>query len=159
MIVNGWKLYAHPLFLFELESLLIKVETLQLKYPNSYKDKNSSKRLTAIFKLITKNIPQDPTSIIFRQGNTLGKDNKHWFRAKFFQQYRLFFRYHEYEKIIIYAWVNDENCKRKYNSKTDAYKVFETMFNSGNPPGNWDKLLSEVKETSVRLNEILSSKE
>ncbi|MBW2709593.1 MAG: type II toxin-antitoxin system YhaV family toxin [Deltaproteobacteria bacterium] len=25
---------------------------------------------------------------------TLGNNHKHWFCAKFFQQYRLFFRYH-----------------------------------------------------------------
>ena len=29
----------------------------------------------------------------YRQGGTLGDDRKHWFRAKFLQQYRLFFRY------------------------------------------------------------------
>ena len=39
-------------------------------------------------------IPQDPSRTEYRQGNTLGADHRHWFRAKFVQQYRLFFRYH-----------------------------------------------------------------
>ena len=53
-------------------------------------------------------IPQDFTLREYRQGSTLGDKHKHWFRAKFFQQYRLFFRYHAESKIIVYAWVNDE---------------------------------------------------
>lgn len=136
MIFNGWRIYAHPLFLTELDNLFTKVERLRLKFPTTYKDKNSSKRLAAIFKLITDGIPHDPTSTKYRQGNTLGQNNKHWFRAKFFQQYRLFFRYNLDEKIIIYTWVNNHNCKRAYNSKTDAYLVFENMLNSGNPPSD-----------------------
>jgi toxin YhaV len=50
----------------------------------------------------------------------------HWFRAKFFQQYRLFFRYHRESRIIIYAWVNDEESKRAYESASDAYRTFPT---------------------------------
>jgi 6-phosphofructokinase 1 len=45
-----------------------------------------------------------------RQGGTLGEEYKHWFRAKFLQQFRLFFRYQQSAgaKIIVLAWVNDE---------------------------------------------------
>ena len=45
----------------------------------------------------------NPTRADYRQGNTLGDEHRHWFRAKFFQQYRLFFRYHQQSKIIVYA--------------------------------------------------------
>ncbi|WP_287751309.1 type II toxin-antitoxin system YhaV family toxin, partial [Microcystis sp. M046S1] len=71
-----------------------------------------TKRLAAIAKLAFDTIPHDQTSSAYRLGTTLGDDYKHWFRAKFFQQYRLFFRYHEESKIILFAWVNDENSKR-----------------------------------------------
>ena len=74
----------------------------------------------------------------------MGDDYKHWFRAKFFQQYRLFFRYHEPSKTIVYAWVNDEHSKRAYGSKTDAYRVFEKMLQSGSPPDDWQALLEDV---------------
>jgi len=137
-VINGWTLFAHPLFLEQTESLTKQVEKLQQKDPVNYKKKNATKRLAAIEKLAFEVIPQDPTSPEYRQGSTLGGDNKHWFRAKFFQQYRLFFRFHLDSKIIVYVWVNDESTKRAYDSKTDAYRVFEKMLNNGHPPDSWD---------------------
>ncbi len=146
MVVNGWTLYTHPLFKEQYISLKTQVEALRNKDPKGYLKKNATKRLAAIQRLIFELIPHDPTSPEFRQGSTLDDDNKHWFRAKFFQQYRLFFRYHLGSKIIVYAWVNDENNKRVYGSKTDAYKVFEKMLNSGHPPEGWDELLKAAKD-------------
>jgi len=145
LIVNGWTLFVHPLFLEQTEALIKQVEKLQKKDPKNYKKKNATKRLAAIEKLALEVIPQDPTSSEFRQGNSLGVEHKHWFRAKFFQQYRLFFRFHLESKIIVYAWVNDASTKRAYDSKTDAYRVFEKMLKSGHPPDSWDELLKEVK--------------
>ena len=68
-------------------------------------------------------IPQDQTRPEYRQGATLGADNKHWLRANCFQPYRLFFRYHAPSQMIVFAWVNDENSKRAYGSSDDAYRV------------------------------------
>jgi len=110
--------------------------------------------LAAILKLTNEVIPQDPTLDIYRQGNTLGEHHKHWLRAKFFQQYRLFFRYHEPSKIIVYAWVNDENTKRAYDSKNDAYRAFTKMLKQGYPPGDWESLVSEAKIQSNQLTQI-----
>ena len=73
----------------------------------------------------------------------LGDEHKHWFRAKFFQQYRLFFRYHAASRVIVYAWVNDNYTKRAYDSSSDAYLVFRKMLVSGYPPDDWDQLLAE----------------
>ncbi|MBE0380526.1 hypothetical protein PPRY_b0879 [Pseudoalteromonas prydzensis ACAM 620] len=146
MVVNGWTLYTHPLFKEQYLSLKMQVEALRKKDSKSYLKKNATKRLAAIQRLIFELIPHDPTSAEFRQGNTLGDDNKHWFRAKFFQQYRLFFRYHLESKVIVYAWVNDDKNKRAYCSKTDAYKVFEKMLKAGHPPEGWDELLKTAKD-------------
>ncbi|WP_043960544.1 type II toxin-antitoxin system YhaV family toxin [Alteromonas mediterranea] len=151
MVVNGWTLYAHPLFKEQYLNLKLQVESLREKDPKDYVRKNATKRLAAIQRLTFELIPHDPTSAEFRQGSALGDDNKHWFRAKFFQQYRLFFRYHFESKIIVYAWVNDENNKRAYGSKTDAYKVFERMLKSGHPPETWDELLDAAKEELLSL--------
>lgn len=54
----------------------------------------------------------------------------------------------------MFAWVNDKKNKRAYGSKTDAYRVFEKMLNSGHPPDGWDQLLKESKGVLDRLNEI-----
>ncbi len=146
LIINDWRIYAHPLFVSQLEELTNKVESLRQKYPQDYKKKNATKRLAAINKLAFEIIPQDPTRKEYRQGNTLGTEYKHWFRAKFFQQYRLFFRYHQQQKIIVYAWVNDEKSKRAYDSKTDAYRIFKRMLETGNPPDDWKMLIKQAKK-------------
>ena len=199
LVIHGWTVFAHPLFLAQLEALAQQVESLKKKdlvschgsnaacslalkpdgvvasrrhspsYDSSsrlasgldggaikrhlspdttlagYAKKNASKRLAAITKLAFDVIPQDPTRPEYRQGNTLGEDHKHWFRAKFFQQYRLFFRYHAPSKVIVFAWVNDEDTKRAYESSDDAYRVFRKMLESGHPPDDWNQLLAEAR--------------
>lgn len=152
LTVNGWAIFAHPLFLAQIEALTQQVEALKQKYPSDYTQKNASKRLAAIIKLAFEVIPQDPTRPEYRQGNTLGSDHKHWFSAKFFQQYRLFFRYHLPSKMIVLAWVNDQGTKRAYESSDDAYRVFSKMLESGHPPGDWNQLLGEARAESDRLN-------
>ncbi len=144
LVVNGWTIFAHPIFLDTIATLTAQVEALQAKDPKGYVNKNATKRLAAINKLAFEVIPQDPTRAEYRQGTTLGEQHKHWFRAKFFQQYRLFFRYHQASKIIVYAWVNDEHTKRAYGSDVDAYRVFQRMLKSGKPPDDWLKLLTEA---------------
>jgi toxin YhaV len=143
---HGWTLLMHPLFELQLNALISKVEALKAKHPDNYKTKNDTKRLVAIEALVFDIIPQDPTRPDYRQGATLGAQHKHWFRAKFFQQYRLFFRYHQASKIIVYAWVNDETTLRAYDSKTDAYQVFARMLQSGSPPDDWEGLLAATNE-------------
>lgn len=153
LIIHGWYLLAHPLFIHQFENLVQEVETLRKKNPEHYKEKNATKRLAAITQLIFEKIPQDPTSSEYRQGVTLGHEYKHWFRAKFFQQYRLFFRYHHKSKIIIYAWVNDTKTKRAYDSPSDAYHVFKKMLKKGRPPNDWGSLLKEAENEIERFKE------
>ncbi|MEO6422172.1 MAG: type II toxin-antitoxin system YhaV family toxin [Candidatus Nitrotoga sp.] len=154
LVVNGWTIFAHPLFLDQIEALILQVEGLKQKDPSGFVKKNASKRLYAIAKLAFKVIPQDPARPDYRQGNTLGEDHKHWFRAKFFQQYRLFFRYHAPSKVIVFVWVNDEYTKRAYEGSNDAYRVFRKMLESGHPPDDWDQLLVEARAEGDRLQGI-----
>jgi toxin YhaV len=151
--VNGWTLLAHPLFLNQLESLTLEVENLKQKDPASYQRKNPSKRLAAILYLIFEKIPEDPSLPEYRQGSALGHEHRHWFRAKFFQKYRLFFRYHRESKIIVYVWVNDEQTKRAYEKDSDAYAVFKKMLSRGTPPDSWESLLSEAEKAIARFND------
>lgn len=151
LLIHGWAVFAHPLFLMQLEALAQQVEAFKQKDPVGYFKKNATKRLAAITKLAFNVIPQDPTRPEYRQGNTLGDDHKHWFRAKFFQQYRLFFRYHAPSKVIGLAWVNNEDTKRAYESSDDAYRVFRKMLESGHPPNDWNQLLAEVHAEEQRL--------
>jgi toxin YhaV len=151
LVVNGWSLFAHPLFLDQVDALTARVASAKVKDPKTYKQKNSTKRLAAITKLALDVIPEDPARPEYRLGGTLGEGHKHWFRAKFFQQYRLFFRFHAAQRIIIYAWVNDEDTKRAYGSGDDAYRVFRAMLDRGHPPDNWEALLKESQAAGKNL--------
>ena len=146
LVIHGWTVFAHPLFLAQLETLARQVETFKQKDPSGYTKKNASKRLAAITRLAFDVIPQDPARPEYRQGSTLGDGHKHWLRAKFFQQYRLFFRYHAQSRVIVYAWVNDEDSKRAYDSSADAYRVFGKMLESGHPPDDWKQLLAQAAQ-------------
>jgi toxin YhaV len=156
-VVNGWTLFAHPLFIVQIELLIRECEALKKKDPVAYINKNASKRLAAIAKLAFDVIPQDPTRVEYRQGKALGDEYKHWFRAKFFQQYRLFFRYHVASKIIVYAWVNDTDTKRAYESNDDAYRVFRKTLESEHPPDDWNQLLAEAKPSFSQLAKLVTN--
>lgn len=94
------------MFVHQYELLTEKVNKLKEKKPKSHTKKNTTKRLAAIQKLAFEIIAQDPTKPEYRQA------------------YR----------VIVYAWVNDESIKRAYESKSDAYKVFAKMPESGDSP-------------------------
>ena len=141
MVVNGWRLYAHPLFEAQIKELTRRVERLKSSQPDQYHSRPAAKLLATINHYILDAIPRDPNSSEFRQGNTLGAENRHWFRAKFHARYRLFYRFSSKQRVIIYAWVNDEDSLRKAASKTDPYNLFRAMLEAGNPPASLDDLL------------------
>lgn len=153
--IHGWTVFTHPLFLDRLEALIDEVEVLQQRDPVGYLKKSAAKRLKAIRRLAFDIIAQAPNNPDYRLVGTLGPEHKHWFRAKFFQQYRLFFRYHASSRIIVIVWVNDDDCKRAYESSDDAYKVFRRMLGTGHPPDDWDQLLQEATTATDRLKSTL----
>ncbi len=157
MQINGWSIFLHPLLIEEIKSLKEIVTDLHAKDPVNYQRKNATKRLGAILRLI-KDIPENPEDPKYRQGDTLGSSNKHWFRAKFFQQYRLFFRFDTQAKVIILVWVNDDAHKRSYGSNKDAYRTFKKMLKSGNPPNDWDELLSQSDSDITKFIKFTPSK-
>jgi toxin YhaV len=146
MVVNGWRLFAHPEFTQQLERLSTQVEALAAKTPATYRDQPATKLLTTIQRYILEIIPRDPNAPEFRQGNTLGEGNRQWFRAKFHERYRLFFRFSSREKVIIYAWMNDENSLRKSGARTDPYALFRNMLAAGKPPSSMVQLRGSSKE-------------
>ena len=144
-VANGWTLYEHPAFAGQRDALLGKVEALRARDPDGWRSSDDAKLLAAIARLTLEIIPADPGAPQFRQGGTLGKARKHWFRAKFGNgRYRLFYQFNSRAKLIIYAWVNDERTLRSYGSRDDAYAVFRAMLDKGNPPDNWNELLAAV---------------
>jgi len=45
--------------------------------------------------------------------------------------------------------MNDKNTLSTYGSKTDAYRVFQSMLDDGNPPDAWENLYRAATDESV----------
>lgn len=146
---NGWRLYQWREFGRIFAALVAEVEALEHADPRGYRSHPSAKRLAAIYRLVTDVIPANPASPDFRQGNTMGPFNRHWFSAGFFERYRLFFRFRSDARAIVYAWVNDDGTLRARGGRSDAYAVFERMLKAGRPPGDWDRLLQESQALAL----------
>ena len=153
--IDGWAIHAHPLLLEQIEALIATVNALKAKGKDSLQRKSAPKRLKAIRRLMFEIVPRNPDAPEYRQGKTLGEEHTAWRRAKFFQQYRLFFRFHSEARIIVFAWVNDEKTKRAYGSPSDAYRVFGRMLQSGHPSSDWDALLREAEAASGEFAALL----
>lgn len=155
---HGWRLYAHPLFLDQLGRLLAAVERAKLSDPAGWQGKADARLLAALRGLVLDRIPRDPLAAEFRQGNTLGRGRRHWFRAKFGgNRFRLFFRADSRARVVVYAWVNDRDTLRKAGAGTDPYAVFARMLGQGNPPDDWPALTAaaQTSEAAQRFGEAV----
>ncbi|MGH7624667.1 MAG: type II toxin-antitoxin system YhaV family toxin [Gemmatimonadaceae bacterium] len=138
---GGWTLLAHPLFLSQLERLTDRATREAASRQGT--EGPATKLLGHILDLVFEKIPQDPGGSTYRHGGALGGGHKQWFRAKTGNgRFRLFFRFHSTHKIIVYAWLNDDQSLRTRGARTDAYGVFARMLNAGNPPDDWEKLVA-----------------
>lgn len=142
---NGWILLADTIFFDQFDRLTNKVERLKQKNPSGYTSTNAAKKLAAVTRLVTDIIPRNPAGEQFQLGKTFPSEFRHWRRAKFFQQYRLSFRFDSKSKVIIFSWFNDDENLRAYESQSDAYRVFKKMLERGKPPTNWIELLESTR--------------
>ena len=139
---HGWALLFHACVSAQLQKLHAASERAKQQDPNGF-DANANVRLfNALSRLILEAVPSDPNREEYRQGNTMGPAFRHWRRAKIGRRFRLFFRFDSKSKIIIFAWVNDENTLRSSGSKSDPYAVFQRMLDKGHPPDDWAELVS-----------------
>jgi toxin YhaV len=160
VVVEGWTILAHPLLLDAMERLVSAVDDERASKPKGPPSGNA-KLLGHLLDLAFVKIPQNPGSPAYRHGSTL-PDRRYWFRGKTGGgRYRLFYRYDSRARIIIYAWVNDEDALRTYGGKADAYAVFAEMLDSGNPPDTWEDLpkAASAKNSMKRLKKLKSGAE
>jgi toxin YhaV len=140
----GWRLFAHPAFRQPFDALVAEAARLCAADPESYKQHPKVKLLKRIVDLIEVEIPRDPGAAEYSLGNTLGPQHRHWRRAKFLGRFRLFFRYSSKDRVIIYAWVNDEKTMRKAGGRNDPYAIFSSRLRRGEPPDDWNALIKEA---------------
>jgi len=144
---HGWTLLFHDCLIEQLQKLNAAADRARRNDPETYASNANVKLFEALSTLIFETVPSNPQLEEYRQGNTMGPAFRHWRRAKIGRRFRLFFRFDSKTQIIIFAWVNDENCLRSSSSKSDPYAVFKKMLLSGHPPDDWKALKTSSKNT------------
>lgn len=139
---HGWHLLFHECLIEQLQKLRAAAERAQRQDPRGFESNANVRLFAALSKLIFEVVPSDPHREEYRQGNRMGTAFRHWRRAKMGRRFRLFFRFDSKTRIIIFAWVNDENTLRSSGSKSDPYVVFQRMLERGHPPDDWTALVS-----------------
>jgi toxin YhaV len=142
---HGWTLLFHDCLIEQMQRLYVAVQRAQQNDPQAFESNANVKLFKALSQLLLDVVPDDPARDEYRQGNTLGPTYRHWRRAKIGRRFRLFFRYDSTAKVIVYAWINDEQTLRSSGSKSDPYVVFEKMLGRGNPPDDWSALVLASK--------------
>lgn len=137
-------LYAHPAFL-EPFAALIDAAALARARGGEWQRNANVKLLARVLKEID-GIVANPAAPVFRQGNTLGPDRRHWCRAKW-DRYRLFFRYRHAEgtTLVVLAWLNGGRTLRKDGARSDVYATFGKRLDADDPPDSWADLVSDAK--------------
>lgn len=148
---HGWTLLFHDGVIGQLQRLHTAARRAQENDPKGFETNANVKLFRALSQLMLDVVPGDPARDEYRQGNTLGPTHRHWRRAKIGRRFRLFFRYDSKAKVIVYAWVNDEQTLRSSGSKSDPYAVFEKMLGRGNPPDDWSALVQASKQNWSKL--------
>lgn len=142
---HGWNLLFHDCLIEQLQKLQAASQRAKAQDPQGFESNANFKLFNALSQLMLEAVPSDPNREEYRQGNTMGPAFRHWRRAKIGRRFRLFFRFDSKTKIIIFAWVNDENTLRSSGSKSDPYAVFQKMLQCGHPPDDWAALVSASK--------------
>ncbi|PPU15563.1 hypothetical protein XacyCFBP2565_06990 [Xanthomonas arboricola pv. corylina] len=146
--INGWALYSFDLFADRLSGLLEEAKRVRAADPDGYRSHPVVKLVVCVNKAIRQVVPSNPMHNDFLQGNTLGKDLRHWRRVKkqLPERYRLFFQFRSNApQTVIYAWLNDEFTLRKECAKSDCYTVFKAMVENGTVPNSYESLRSASK--------------
>jgi len=143
---HGWTLLFHECVIGQLQRLHAAAQRAEAKDPQGFERNANAKLLRALSQVMLDRVPGNPSAPEYRQGNTLGTAHRHWRRVKIGRRFRLFFRYDERARIIVYAWVNDAQTLRSAGSKTDPYAVFEKMLGRDHPPDDWTALVQASKQ-------------
>jgi toxin YhaV len=152
-ITQGWTLAFHPCLLDQVERLVVAAEDEVKRSGRSGANPPgpNQKLLAHVLDLMFEAIPRDPNAPEYRLGHTLGREHAHWRRGKTGGgRYRVFFRFHSDARVIVFAWINDEQSLRTYGSATDACSVFAKRLARGMPPNDWDTLVAQALTDAAR---------
>ncbi|MBS7560175.1 type II toxin-antitoxin system YhaV family toxin [Pseudomonas sp. RC4D1] len=150
---HGWTLLFHECVVQQLQKLHAAAQRAERSDPEGFASNANVKLFRALSQLIIEVVPGNPARDEYRQGNTLGPAYRHWRRAKIGRRFRLFFRYDSIARVIVFAWVNDEQTLRSSGSRSDPYAVFEKMLGKGHPPDDWAALIAASQTDWINTEE------
>ena len=119
---------------------MLRAEVKALKAelgPKAFAAHRQVKLFAALVRIVHETVPRNPDAVGFRQGLTLGEKFTSWRRVKGHglpARWRLFFKFSDKSKVIVFVWLNDETTLRQAGAATDVYAVFRKMLQGGNPP-------------------------
>ena len=114
---HGWTLLFHDNLIEQMMKLCAAVLRAQEDDPHGFGSNANDKFFRALVQLIQNVVPSNPARDEYRQSNTMRPVYRHWRRAKLGRRYRLFFRYDSKAKVLVYAWINDEQTLRSSGSQ------------------------------------------
>ncbi len=147
MKLHDWEVRFFRKFLQLYLKLKADVETLRENDPEHYINRSKT-RLLKKLQTVIRIVAEDPMHPDYLLGKTLGEKHKQWRRVKgkgLPDRYRLFFRFLEQHKQIVFAWLNDESTMRKAGSSSDVYRVFKGMLDREEVPTDFNALVAESK--------------
>ncbi|WP_418648283.1 type II toxin-antitoxin system YhaV family toxin [Thauera butanivorans] len=148
---HGWTLLFHDCVIEQLQKLHVAAQRAQQTDPVGFESNANVKLFRALSQWMLEGVPSDPSRDEYRQGNTLGPAHRHWRRAKIGRRFRLLFRYDSKVRVIVYAWVNDEQTLRSSGSRSDRHALFEKMPGRGHPPDDWNALMAASQQDWSKL--------
>ncbi len=111
---HGWTLLFHQCLVDQLRRLEAAAERARAADPLRAAANANVKLFSALSCLILDKVPSDPSRDEYRLGTTMGDAFKHWRRAKIGRRFRLFFRFDSKARIVVFAWVNDNESLRPH---------------------------------------------
>ena len=114
----------HSCLIEQLQKLKAAAVRAETHDPDGFESNANVKLFRALATLILDVVPSDPNREEYRQGNCMGTDFRHWRRAKIGKRFRLFFRFDSRSRIIIFAWVNDENTLLAASEQLEMHNQF-----------------------------------
>ncbi len=131
MIVNGWRIYFHPLFAERFRGLRAEAEHLKNSLPtDQYRAHPRVRLLASIVRLVREIVPDNPNASDFQLWDDLAKFRRAKDRG-LPARCRLFWVFSSLAKTIIFLYLNDETPLRQAGSKSDPYEIVKKIVRQG----------------------------
>lgn len=147
LVLSGWTFVAWPAFDERWRALITAVATQRAARPTGPLSSPEATVLAALVHLLRDHIARDPNAADYRLKANLGA----WRRVKFLGRLRLFYRFSSVHRLVVLAWLNDENTLRKDGAASDPYQVFAGMLSRGDVPDTWSALVAGAKTLHAPL--------